>query len=166
LCHGDEHLVLAPERVDDVGLPELQRRVEPTSRGGLFGELADPCSRVTLRGVTLRGVTLRDKGIEPVDPTVEVGEVAEGSHLAKGFGVHHSDTSAVIAGSGQYQIGLGDEGWSEISRPESGGVAAVRQQLCGCTLVHGRPGAGAVHEDALCEASVDARPAGAAGVAR
>ena len=102
---------------------------------------------------------MRDKGIEPIepidpiDPTDKVGEVAESEHLAQGLGVHHRDSPAMLAGSGQYQIGLGDEVWSEISRPESGGVAALRQQLCGRTLVHGRPrdgaGAGALHEDAL-----------------
>jgi hypothetical protein len=58
LCHGDEDLVLAAERIDDVGLTRLQRRVEATPRCSLLGDLADQRPRIALR----------DKGIEPVDP--------------------------------------------------------------------------------------------------
>ena len=81
-------------------------------------------------------VTLRDKGIEPVEPTNEVGEVAEGQHLTQRLGVHHRDLAAVFASSGEDQVGLGDEVRSAIPRPESRGSrrapAAARSSRWRC----------------------------------
>ena len=54
-------------------------------------------------------------------------------------------------GRGENQVGLGDQGSGEVSRPEPHGVTAVRHELRSCPLVHGRPGertgAGAAHQD-------------------
>jgi len=59
----------------------------------------------------------------------------------------------VRTGSSENQIGLVDQLWGEGPRTERGGIPAIRDQLCGCPLVHGRPdqspSAGTVHEDPL-----------------
>ena len=90
-------------------------------------------------------------GAEPVDPCDEIGEVTEGEHLTQDLGIHHRHHAALGTGSGEHQIGLGDECRGQVSRPEAHGVPAVRQQLRSCPLVHGRSGesarAGAAHED-------------------
>jgi len=141
LGHGGEHLILAPERVDDIGMGRLARGVEPATGRGLCGDLTDPTPRI-------RGGS---RSAEPVDPSDEIGKVTEGEHPTQGLGVHRRHLATVRTGSGEHQIGLGDEGNGEVSGTEPHGVAAVGHELGSCPLVHRPSGestrAGAVHED-------------------
>jgi hypothetical protein len=141
LCHGGEHFVIPPERIDNIGLFRLERGFEAPTRCSFLGNLTNPYPRIHVGGA----------GGEAIDPCDEIGEVAEREHLAQGLRIHRRHLATVRPGRGEDQIGPGNKLRGEVSGRESGRVAAVCNQLGCCLRVHGPPGhgagAGAAHLD-------------------
>ena len=137
-----EQLVLAPERVDDVGLRRVQRRLEATP------------SRDRADDGPQAGLRLRRRGLQQarVEGGGEVGEVAQREDVAQRPGVQRGHLAAVPSGGSEHQVGPGHHRGRQLPGQEGLGVQTPGRRLRRGPLVHRlagqRAGAGAGHSDA------------------